>query len=334
MRYSSRLFLYAPFVVLLVIAAVAMLRWRQLATEWEMKLLAANRGQEIAPGVTLHFASENISGFPFNLDVVFDRLVLAVQSTTGPATLESEHFAIHALTYGRAQQIFEAAGTQILTWTDAESGKHRFVFVPGTMRASAIEQNGRLARFDLDLNEVASQALTAARAQMHMRVAPDRDALDFSIGADDVRVKSGEDTLPRLELAGQMTQAAQLSPLLSGRDEWRRALAGWRDVNGVFRLDRLDVADLHSRLMARGTLRLDDTNRPSGTVSMKISNASQWNPTRAVSSRFTSALQELANSVSKRFVAPLSLSLDIHNGAAIVSTREKSRSAGTIDPVF
>src|SRR5215472_12638302 len=126
MRYSSRLFLYAPFVILLAIATAAMLRWRQLATEWETKLLAANRGEEIAPGVTLHFASEAISGFPFNLDAVLERPVFSVQSTRGPISLESEHFAIHALTYGRAQQIFEAAGKQILKWTDTEGGTHRF----------------------------------------------------------------------------------------------------------------------------------------------------------------------------------------------------------------
>ena len=119
MRYSNRLFLYAPFVVLLVLASAVMLRWREVAHEWETKLLAANGGREIAPGVTLHFASEEIEGFPFNLDAVLVHMVLAVQSTRGPLSLKSERFAIHALTYGQEQQIFEAAGTQTVSWTDA-----------------------------------------------------------------------------------------------------------------------------------------------------------------------------------------------------------------------
>jgi|SRR5215469_6331216 len=334
MRYSSRLFLYAPFVVLLVIATMAMLRWRHLATEWEAKLLAANRGEEIAPGVTVHFASENISGFPFNLDVVFDRFVLSVQSTHGPISLESEHFAIHALTYGRAQQIFEAAGTQVLRWTDAEGETHRFVFVPGTMQASAIERDGRLARFDFDLNTFASPVLTGARAQLHIRAGPDRDRLDFVILADGLRAKSAGDTLPHLELVGQMTPAAPLSALLSGRDEWRRALADWRVAGGMFRLDRVDIAGHDSRLTAKGALQLDDAHRLSGTLRMHVLGARQWKPTRLVQSRFTSALQELANSVSTQFSSPLPLSLDIHNGAAIVSAPEKSRNAGSVDPVF
>src|SRR5438477_11518857 len=167
MHYSNRLFLYAPFVVLLVLAAAAMLRWRQVADQWETELPPANRGHEITPGVSLHFDSEAIGGFPFNLDVVLVHMVLAVQSTRGPISLESERFAIHALTYGRAQQIFEAAGTQTVSWTDAEGATHRFVFVPGSLRASAIERDGQLARFDLDLDEFGSRALAAARAQFH-----------------------------------------------------------------------------------------------------------------------------------------------------------------------
>src|SRR5437667_10916808 len=54
MRYSNRLFLYAPFAVLLIIAAAAMLRWREVADELQTKLLAANRGEEIAQGVSHH----------------------------------------------------------------------------------------------------------------------------------------------------------------------------------------------------------------------------------------------------------------------------------------
>jgi len=334
LRYSSRLFLYAPFVILLVIAAIAMLRWRQLATEWETTLLAANRGEELAPGVTLHFASENISGFPFNLDMVLDNPIVSVQSTRGPISLESEHFAIHALTYGRAQQIFEAAGRQILQWTDAGGEFHRFQFVPGTMRASAIESDGRLARFDLDLNTFASHVLSGARAQLHVRAAPGHDLLDVVILADDLRVKSGHDAVPHLELRGEMTPATPLSALLSGREEWRHALAGWRVASGTLRLDNVDVAARDSRLTATGALRLDQANRLSGALRIQISGAMPWKPTRLVESRFTSALQELADAASNQSPSPFFLSLDIHNGAAIVSAAEKSRDAGSIDPLF
>jgi hypothetical protein len=226
MRYSNRLFLYAPFVVLLIIAAAMMLRWRQVADRWETELLSANHGREIAPGVSLHFDSEDIGGFPFNLDVRLNRMVLAVRSTRGPISLASERFAIHALTYGRAQQIFEAAGTQTVSWTDAEGRAHRFVLLPGSLRASAIEREGRLARFDLDLNEFRSPALTGGRAQFHLRRTPDHDALDVVVRADDLRGKSSDAVLPRVTIAGRIVPAKSLSSLLSAHDEWRRSQAG------------------------------------------------------------------------------------------------------------
>ena len=148
MRYSNRLFLYAPFAVLLIIAAAAMLRWREVADQWQTKLLAANRGEEIAPGVTLHFTSEEIGGFPFNLDIVLDKFVLAVRSTRGPISLESERFAIHALTYGRTQQVMESAGLQILIWTDAEGGAFHRVDqeAAGTVALALVQRRIRVAK--------------------------------------------------------------------------------------------------------------------------------------------------------------------------------------------
>jgi hypothetical protein len=334
MRYSNRLFLYAPFVVLLIIAAMAMLRWRQLAMDWETKLLAANRGREIAPSVTLHFASHEIGGFPFNLDIVLDKFVFAVQSTRGPLSLQSEQFAIHALTYGRAQQIFEAAGTQTLTWTDAAGEAHRFIFVPGTMRASAIEKNGRLARFDLDVYSIGSRALTGGRAQLHIRTSADHDALDFVIHADDLRLRSNGAMLPHVDIEGHITPAAPLYALLSGRDEWRKALGYWQTAGGALRLDNVALEWSASHLTATGALAIDKDHRLSGEIKMQVSGAQKWRPTRLIETPLTSALQELANAVPWRISSRAALSLDIHNGAAIASAPGKSRNAGSIDPIF
>jgi hypothetical protein len=334
MRYSNRLFLYAPFVILLTIAAIAMLRWRQLATDWEAKLLAANRGREIAPGLTLHFASQEIGGFPFNLDVVLGKFALAVQSTRGPLALQSEQFAIHTLTYGRAQQIFEAAGMQTLTWTDVAGEAHRFVFVPGTMRASAIEKDGRLVRFDLDVNSIGSRALTGGRAQFHIRTAADHDVLDFAIGADDLRVRSRGAVFPHVNIEGRIMPAAPLYSLLSGHDEWRKALGDWRTAGGALRLDNLAFEWGASHLTAIGALAIDKDHRLSGELTMQLSGAQQWSPTRLVVTPFTSALQELANAVPRQISSRAALSLDIHNGAAIVNASGKSRNAGSIDPIF
>jgi len=312
-----------------------MIRWRELANDWQARLLAANNGHEIAPGVTLHFASEEIGGFPFNLDAIFDKNVISVQSTRGSFSLASEHFAIHALTYGRDQQVMEAAGLQTLTWTDAVGGTHRFDFVPGSLHASAIENDGRLVRFDLDLTALQSSSLIAGRAQFHLRAAPDRNALDFVIRADDIRTPLARAAvLPLLTIAGRMIPAAPLSPLLSGHDAWRHALGDWRSKDGVMRLDDVDIEWGASHLTASGALAIDAANRLSGKVKMQLSDAQQWEPTRLVEIPFTAALQETARVAPQEAQSPLPLTLDIHNGATIVFARGVSRSAGSIDSLF
>ena len=320
MRYSNRLFLYAPFVILLIIAAAAMLRWRQITNDWQVKLLAANNGHEIAPGITLHFASEKIGGFPFNVDLVLNNLVVAVKSMHGPISLRSEHFAIHALTYGRKQQVMEAAGLQTLTWTNAEGVTHRFAFTPGSLRASAIESKRELTRFDLDIETFGSRQLTCARAQLHIRKAPDADRLEFKISADDLRVPHRSAVLSRAYAVGRIAPATPLSRLLSADDQLLRALTYWRSSDGRLRLDRAVVRWDTTSLLTSGALTLDDNYRLGGHLDMDVLPTRGWKPTLLSETPFTTTLQQLTDEFSKTRapLASLLLSLDIHNGAAIV----------------
>ena len=147
MRYSSRFFLYAPFVGLLLLAAIAMTNWWLKATALAKQLDAIN-GHEIMPGVRLSFAEKRLAGFPFRLDTILKDLRVEVAEVGGPMVWTSEGFAMHTLTYGRVQAILEAGGRQTLSWHDANGGAHRFAFLPGTFRASAILQHGKLIRFD------------------------------------------------------------------------------------------------------------------------------------------------------------------------------------------
>src|SRR4051794_12137854 len=102
MRYSSRFFLYAPILGLLILAAFAMIHWWVDATAFAKRLDAAN-GHEIMPGVKLSFVAKKIAGFPFRLDTILKGVRVEVAETTGPVTWSSEDFAMHVLTYGREQ---------------------------------------------------------------------------------------------------------------------------------------------------------------------------------------------------------------------------------------
>lgn len=254
MTYSSRFFLYAPFGLFLAIALGVGVHWWLAASALSARLQAIN-GRQIVPGATMRFASRRIAGFPFSLDTVFRGVSFRVDTPHGPTQWRPEEFAMHALTYGRDETIFEAAGKQELSWTKNDGSKRTLVFAVGSLHASAVRDGGGLARFDLDIVGFGSRALTAQRLQFHVRRNA-HDGLDFIVTADGVRPLRG--SCPELgdkpvsgELTGTITKARALTPLLAGRLDWGTAIAHWRSTRGtaaieVFRL--ASSADQVSRL--------------------------------------------------------------------------------------
>jgi len=108
MSYSSRFWLYAPLALFLALAFWAMSHWWLAAKALDQRLIALN-GHQAIPGVRVAWSKQTISGFPFRLDVVFDDFSVRAEAPRGPLTWHSDHFALHSLTYGRTQDVFEAA---------------------------------------------------------------------------------------------------------------------------------------------------------------------------------------------------------------------------------
>jgi len=244
-----------------------MSHWWVLATDADKKLKAMN-GHQAIPGVTVSWASLTISGFPFRLDVVFSDFLVRAEAPRGPLIWHTDRLASHALSYGRAQYIFEAAGPQSLAWTDADGSRHQLSFVPGSLRASSIADGNGLLRFDLDMLEAGGKdsdgaSFTAGRAQIHMRRDPKIDALDLMLSAADVKapVTPFGDYVQTLELYSQITQGSAFGRLLTGRAGWMDAIMAWRHrqgeiINGPVHIqssavtvDRMD-AGLEPRLRA------------------------------------------------------------------------------------
>src|ERR1700679_1811088 len=274
MRYSSRFFLYGPFVVLLVLATAAMAWWWFAAGALSRYLDAAN-GHALAPGVTIHFADKQIAGFPFRVDAVLDNVDIEIATSRGPVSWRAEHFAMHALTYGPAQALYEAAGHQSLSWTGADGGHHVWNFVPTVLRASAFNQAGGLARFDLDAIGIVSPELRADRFQFHLRKDPARDGLDVVITGDGLHLapvlQAGfGDTISHLRLDAGVMPATPLAPLLAGKGDWRVAAENWRTHSGAFTLNRLEIDWNVLKVTASGRLTLDDQHRPYGLLNMNL----------------------------------------------------------------
>ena len=136
-KYSSRFWLYAPTGLFVLLAAAVMIHWWTLAGALEKKL-AALKGREAVPGITLNWDKAEVGGFPFRLDANFQNFRIAGAGAHGPFSWRSEKFAMHGLTYGRSQDVYEAAGKQQTSWTDADGGSHSIAFQSGSMRGSSI----------------------------------------------------------------------------------------------------------------------------------------------------------------------------------------------------
>lgn len=247
MSYSSRFWLYAPLALFLGLAAFAMGHWWLLAKDMDRRLDAAN-GHQAVPGIRASWTAKTISGFPFRVDVRFDNLKLAAEGPRGPITWQSENFALHALTYGRTQYVFEAAGQQTLDWTDADGGHHNLSFLPASLRASAIANAKGIARFDLDIQDAGGKdtdgaPFTAARAQFHIRRDPKDDALDMMLSALEVKNPAAPfgDHVRKMEIYGRASHGSAFARLLAGQSGWMDAIMTWRHQGGEVVADKADI---------------------------------------------------------------------------------------------
>jgi hypothetical protein len=247
MKYSSRFWLYAPLAMFLALAAWAMSHWWVMASALDKKLKAMN-GHQTVPGITLSWDSQTVSGFPFRLDVVFTNFLVHAEGPRGPLIWHSDRFAIHALTYGRAQDIFEAAGPQTLSWSDADDAHHQLSFLPGSLRASSIADSSGLARFDLDLVDASGKdsdgaTFTVGRAQLHARRDPKKDALDLMLSAVEVKDPATPfgDHIHTLEIYSHATQGSAFGRLLAGQAGWMDGIMAWHHQNGDIVTDRVHI---------------------------------------------------------------------------------------------
>lgn len=274
MTYSNRIFLYGPFGLFVALAAGIMIYWWVAATALSQRLDTLN-GHEIVPGIRLSFGSKRIAGFPFRLDAIFDNLNVQIADARGPITWHSDRFATHALTYQTSQTILEAAGQQQLRWT-GETGRPRiFTFTPGTLRASAIVDDGRLTRFDIDSIAFASSNFAAARAQFHLRRDPAIDALDLVLDLQSVRFAGDAANgfakgLSRIRIEGRLSPATPFTAVLSGNGAWRPAVEKWRDAPGGFKIDEAEFGWGHCEASGSGAVTLDDVHRPSGSLAFGL----------------------------------------------------------------
>jgi len=238
-KYSSRFWLYAPTSLFLLVAIAVMIHWQMSAAALEKKL-ASLKGKQAIPGVTIDWSAVEVGGFPFRLDGRFTNFRVQGAGAHGPFTWTAEKFAFHALTYGRSQTVYEAAGRQQASWTDAKGGAHSTGFLPGSMRASSIQDKEGLRRFDLDIANMSDAAFTITRFQFHMRRDPDGQSLDLMLKAD--KLKTPGFSADNLQIYTTLSKAGAFAPLLRAEIPWPQAAARWRAEGGQATFSQVDAA--------------------------------------------------------------------------------------------
>jgi hypothetical protein len=239
MQYSSRFWLYAPFVLVLALAAWVVSHWYLSAGALEKKLAAA-KGVAVVPGITLDWTSVTLGGFPFRVDANFTGLKIAGAGAHGPFSWRTEKFAMHSLAYGGARIVYEAAGPQQLAWTDKGGNSRTLDFIPGSLHASSILDTRGLARFDLDIVDLGSAQVTAGRFQFHMR--RDAGTLKMVLEADGVQGSGVDQKLVQAYV--ELNRLELLAPLLAGQASWPQAIAAWRSKDGRASLSQTSAPDI------------------------------------------------------------------------------------------
>src|SRR4051812_20988973 len=233
MSYSSRIYIFGPVVLLMLIVVLYSVFWRVQADTLAARLDRANGG-EVIPGVTFAFAGKTVGGYPFRLDAVLSGVTFSHQSTEGETAWRTEKLALHALSYNLDRYIFEVTGLQSFASPPATLGSVPRVvhMTPAIARASAILNGGRLARFDVDLWEPQAKDategadpkrnLSADRAQVHLLARPD-DTIDVAAQINNAHIGPGytaaktELVLPLIEMRAKLTQTSALDGLAAGR---------------------------------------------------------------------------------------------------------------------
>jgi hypothetical protein len=274
MTYSSRVFLWAPLVLLLALALGTGARWWWVAQDLSHRLERMN-GHEAVPGVTFDFSSKTVGGFPFNVDVVLHDLTLAVRGPHGLVGWRTEDFAAHSLTYGHSQWIYEAAGRQKLSWKTRSGITKGLEFDIGSLHASSALADGALERFDFDLVGFASPALAIARTQFHLRRNPNSDQLDIVGSAEEIHLSPRlrglcGDTIDHIKFDGDFSNGSTLRGVLAGAARWQAGFEVWRKRGGRLFLAQSELNCSRSSVFAQGQLGLDEANRPRGLVTAQI----------------------------------------------------------------
>jgi hypothetical protein len=269
----SRFWLFAPFVLLALVAVAWSVAWFVIRGRVVEQLDAA-LAREAAAGRQWTCTDRATSGYPFRIEVACSALTLQ----RGDTRASFGRVVSVAQVYQPRLIIAEVAGPlQVVTGDARIDAQWRLLQMSlhlaegGFQRASLVASDVRLRGTGVTQAEIAG---SGDRLEAHLRPDPARTA---SEGAYDVAFTVSKAAVPALnEVIGGNEPVDLSADLLVTRGRTLTdgspidAAERWRQAGGSLELTRVALAKGARRLEAKGTLGLDDQHRATGRLELAV----------------------------------------------------------------
>jgi hypothetical protein len=270
-RPPSRIWLYAPFAVLAVLAMGWSAFWFYAVARSE-ETLDKIIAREAALGRRWTCQDRAISGFPFRFEARCASVALAAQRSGGELAISSGPLVILAQIYNPQLILLKAQGPTAITQPDGTKTTLRWASYDSSLYLNglALERASTVVVSPVMETGAGEIPFKAATLEVHVRRNPVRPASD---GVTDISIQARGAGLPVLDFyAGSAAPAdIDLTASITRSSIFMTGLKPenfdlWQSAGGRVDISRLAIAKDTSRLDTKGELGLDEQRRLMGRL--------------------------------------------------------------------
>lgn len=330
---SGRLFLFLPFICLIVLAAAWSGYWF-IGARATQTAIEGWLAREASQGRNWTCQDKSVGGFPFRFELRCAGTALETHAPNVTIAAAGGPFRAVALAYQPNNIIAELDGPFMVVPKD---GSNPFEITWKRLATSATINGGRLERGSLSMEGPSVRAVGATGApdlssdlvELHIRPSPGRaadGAYDIAATLNKTRVPAIDGLIRNNEpgdisLEATVTQAAGAG--MRGRDQ---ELERWRQAGGRVSVTAFKATKGTASVEAKADLGLDDEHRPAGQIDATVAGLDQ------VVGAFAGPLGGLFNIRTKPGAAPkgIPLTLTARNGRLMLGPLR----IGNLQPVY
>ncbi|MCP2679047.1 DUF2125 domain-containing protein [Maricaulaceae bacterium NA33B04] len=272
-RAPSRIFLFAPFVALIVVLVLHAAYWTYAASQIEQRALTWIEQQQAA-GYQVNYNSLRVCGYPFRFSLRADAASLTAPRSEGGWTTQVERLSASAQFYDLNHWIVTPDGEGQIT-----AGSARYQLVAESARLSLRASDGATSRLGANIDGLVvttlsgpQAAITALGSLAISGFLDEDDQLALRVQGEGVRFGDGvlEPDLvnafgPQLDLVRADMVVTQWTALARVADPLE-----WRMANGALVINQSQLVWGPADLSGEGQIGLDADLLPEGRLSVVV----------------------------------------------------------------